>query len=167
MLSAEPLHCPYCDFPVCAAGIVECPTCGAVLRESEQGCWSPLVHLQGEKRVEDLQRRISRIQQTLQEGPRPRLALSAMPIVLLGALEFALFRLGRWAAMGGQEDALLLVVVAAGLVAFALYMLVDATIERLRMDHGLRRALRKLTRRRNLARRRTSVVYSRLRPAMG
>jgi hypothetical protein len=149
--------CPYCLLPVNAAGdVTECRTCGGALREAEPGVWQPLVDLRGAQRIRELEHRIDRVRITLGCSDRPALLAVAMPLLLLGALEFALARLGTWARAAGQGDAFFLVVVAAGLVAFAIYMIAESAWTRFRQDRARRRALARLRSQRNLARHRTS-----------
>jgi hypothetical protein len=144
-----------------ATGVTECKTCGGALREVSPGAWLPLVQHRGTQRIRELEQRIDRVRKTLGSMRRPTSTTVAMPLLLLGALEFALARLASWAHAAGHSDAFFLVVVAAGLVAFSIYMIADAAWSRLRHDRARRRALSRLRSARNLARRRSSDAYVR------
>lgn len=161
MTDAAPDACPYCEFPVHAAGIAQCSTCGGTLREVSPGTWAPLVRYQGAPRIRDLEQRIDRVRRTLGASRGPCLTRVALCLLFLGGLELVLARLGAWARLAGHADAFFLVVMAAGLVAFAIYMIADAAMTGFRQDRARRRALSRLRSQRNLARRRTSDAYMR------
>ena len=147
---------------MCATGdVTECRTCGGALREVAPGLWQPLVQHRGAPLIRELELRIDRVRTTLGCSQAPALLAVAMPLMLLGALEFALARLGAWARAAGHSDAFFLVVVAAGLVAFAIYMIAESSFTRFRRDRARRRALSRLRTQRNLARRRTTDCYVR------
>jgi hypothetical protein len=155
--------CPYCQFPLHASQVTECRTCGGALREVSPGTWAPLVQHRGAQRIRELEQRIDRVRAGLCGSRPPALTAVAMPLLVLGALEFALARLGAQARAADHSDAFFLVVVAAGLVAFAIYMIADAAWSRFRHDRGRRRALARLRSQRNLLRRRTTDAYVRRR----
>ena len=123
--------------------------------------WAPHVQHRGAQRIRELEQRIDRVRVALGATRAPCLTRAALPLLLLGALELALARLGTWARAAGHSDAFFLVVVAAGLVAFAIYMIADSAWNRFRHDRARRRALSRLRSQRNLARRRTSDAYMR------
>jgi hypothetical protein len=120
-----------------------------------------LVHHRGTQRVRELEQRIRRVRASL--GGQRSMALTViMPLLLLGAFELALVRLAAWARADGHQDVIFLVAVAAGLVAFAIYMIAEAGWNRLRRDGSRRRALALLRTKHDLARRRTGDAYMRL-----